>query len=108
MLVAGCAHTFQNDRKQSDGLQKTVVSYRYRPKGVFGKGVGNSKNASEMRQKCLKNASKWVKMGLLFLGEEERSKMRQKMRQNCVKNASKMRGTPFGGEHLLDDTDLRD
>ena len=23
---------------------------RYRPKGVFGKGVGNSKNTSEMRQ----------------------------------------------------------
>ena len=31
---------------------------RYRPKGVFGKGVGNSKKASEMRQKFVKNASK--------------------------------------------------
>ena len=58
---------------------------RYRPKGVFGKGVGNSKNASEMRQKC-------VKMGLVLLGQEERSKMRQK----SVKIASKMRGTPLG------------
>ena len=58
---------------------------RYRPKGVFGKGVGNSKHASEMRQKC-------VKMGLVLLGKEERSKMRQK----CVKIASKMRGTPLG------------
>ena len=32
---------------------------RYRPKGVFGKGVGNRqkciRNASEMRQKCVKN-----------------------------------------------------
>ena len=64
---------------------------RYRPKGVFGKGVGNSKNASEMRQKC-------VKMGLVFfLGKEESPKMRQK----CVKKA---RNT-FGGEHLSDDTD---
>ena len=53
----------------------------YRPKGVLGKGVGNSKNASEMRQKCVKNAPK-----------EERSKTRQ----TCVKNASKMRGTPLG------------
>ena len=58
-------------------------------KGVFGKGVGNSKNVSEMRQKC-------VKMGLVELGNEERSKMRQK----CVKIVSKMRqkirGTPLG------------
>ena len=29
-------------------------------KGVLGKGVGNNKNASEMRQKCIKNAPKWV------------------------------------------------
>ena len=41
---------------------------RYRPKGVIGKGVGNSQNASEMRQKCVRNASE--------------------MRQKCVKNAS--------------------
>ena len=63
------------------------ISNRYRPKGVFGKGVGNSKNASETRQKCVKNASKWVKMGLVLLGKEERSQMRQK----CVKIASKLR-----------------
>ena len=66
-----------------------IWKIRYRPKGVFGKGVGNSKNASEMRQKWVKDASK-------LLGKEERSKMRQK----CVKNA---RNT-FGGEHLLDAT----
>ena len=75
---------------------------RYRSKGVFGKGVGNSKNVSEMRQKCVKNASK---MALVLLGKEERSKMRQKcvnLRQKCVKNA---RNT-FGGEHLLDDTEF--
>ena len=52
--------------------------FRYRPEGVFGKGVGNSKNASEMR--------------LVLLGKEERSKMRPKR----VRNASKMRGTPLG------------
>ena len=73
--------------------------FRYRPKGVFGKGVGNSKNASVMRQKCVKNASKMRQNGSCFFwGKEERSKMRQ----NCVKNA---RNT-FGGEHLLDDTDF--
>ena len=60
---------------------------RYRPRGVFGKGVGNSKN----RQKCVRNASKMrhkcVTMGLVLLGKEERSKMRQK----CVRIASKVR-----------------
>ena len=67
-------------------LQVMVVyTFRYRPKGVFGKGVGNNKNVSEMRQKC-------VKMGLVLLGKDECSKMRQK----CVKIASKMRGTPSG------------
>ena len=44
-----------------------------------------------MRQKC-------INMGLVLLGKEEPSKMRQK----CVKNA---RNT-FGGEHLLDDTEI--
>ena len=63
-----------------------VVSgkYWYCPKGVFGKGAGNSKkNASKMRGKrgTFQNASE--------------------MRQNCVKNA---RNT-FGGERLLDDTE---
>ena len=56
---------------------------RCRPKGVFGKGVSNRKNASEMRQKCVKNASKWV----FSLGKEECSKIRQ----NCVKLAPRMR-----------------
>ena len=42
-----------------------AVLSRYRPKGVFGKGIGNSKNASEMRRKC-------VKMGLVFVGKEIR------------------------------------
>ena len=73
---------------------RSLLKSRYRPKGVFGKGVGNSQNASEMRQK-------YVKMGLVLLGKEERSKMRQK----CAKIASKMRQkcaehlwgrTPFG------------
>ena len=54
----------------------------------------NSKNASEMRQKCVRNASKW---GLLLLGKEERPK--------CVRLPSKLRQkyaehlwgrTPFG------------
>ena len=51
--------------------------------------------AARMRQKYVKNASKWV-----LWRKEERSKNASEMRQNCVKNA---RNT-FGGEHLLDDT----
>ena len=66
---------------------------RYHPKGVFGKGVGNSKNASEMRQKSVKSASKWV----LVVGTRGTFQNAPKMRQNYVKNASKMRGTPWGG-----------
>ena len=65
---------------------------RYRPKGVFGKGVGNSQNASEMRQKCVKNASEMRQNGSCFIGKRGTSKMRQK----SVKIASKMRGTPLG------------
>ena len=51
---------------------------RYRPKGVFGKGVGNSENASEMRQKGVKNASEMRQNGSCFIGTRGTSKMRQK------------------------------
>ena len=70
--------------------------FRYRPKGVFGKGVGNSKNASEMRQKCVRNASKMRQNGSCFIGKRGTLQNVSEMRQNCVKNASKMRGTPLG------------
>ena len=68
---------------------------RYRPKGVFRKGV---RNASEMRQKCVRNASKRV----LFYWEKRNVPL---FRQKSVKIASKMRQkcaehlwgrTPFG------------
>ena len=67
---------------------------RYRPKGVFGKGVGNSK-------KCVRNASE--------INREKRNvpkcvRNTSKLRQKGVKNA---RNT-FGGEHLLDDTDPKE
>ena len=66
---------------------------RYRPKGVHGKGVGDVRNGSEMRQKSVKNAPKWV---LVLLVKEQRSKMRQKCVKNTfLKNPSKMRGTPL-------------
>ena len=65
---------------------------RYRPKGVFRKGVGNSQNASEMRQKYVKNASEMRQNGSCFIGKRGTSKMRQK----SVNIASKMRGTPLG------------
>ena len=65
---------------------------------------------ARMRQKCIKNASKWV----LFYWEKRNV-------PKCVRNASKLRQkcaehlwgrTPlgentFGGEHLLDDTELQ-
>ena len=65
-----------------------VTFFRYRPKGVFGKGVGNSQNASEMRQKCVRNASKWV----LFYWETRN-----------VKNVSEIRLLlrPVHAQHVL-------
>ena len=47
---------------------------------------------ARMRQKCVRNASKWV----LFIGEKRNVQNASEMRQNCVQNASKMRGTPLG------------
>ena len=74
---------------------------RYRPKGVFGKGVGNSQNASEMRQKCVKNASETRQNGSCFIGKRGTPKMRQKsvkikskMRQKCAEHL--WGRTPFG------------
>ena len=58
--------------------------------GIVQKVFSEKASAIErMRQKCVKNASKWV---FFLLGKEARSKMGQ----NCVKNASKMHGTPSG------------
>ena len=97
LLVKGVAEGASFQLRLSEAL------FRYRPKGVFGKGVGNRKNASEIRQKC-------VKMGLVLLGKQERSKMRQK----CVKIASKMRQqcaeplwgrAPLGRYRLLSGSD---
>ena len=74
------------------GVFFVVDMSRYRPKDVFGKGVGKSQNASEMRQKCVKNASEMRQNGSCFIGKRGTSKMRQ----NCIKNESKMRRTPLG------------
>ena len=57
-----------------------------------------ARNASEMRQKC-------VKMGLVLWGKRNAPKCvrnASKLRQKCVKNAR----NAFGGEHLLDDTEF--
>ena len=89
------------------GLDVAYYMNRYRPKGVFGKGVGNSKNASEMRQKYVRNASemrqKCVKMGLVYWEKRNVPKCvrnTSKLRQKCVKNA---RNTLWG-RTPLDDT----
>ena len=72
------------------GSNPGIRIFRYRPKGVLGKGVGNNKNASEMRQKCA---------GLVLLAMGKRNVPK------CVRNTSKMRQrcaehlwgrTPFG------------
>ena len=82
------------------GQFATVFSHffpnRYRPKGVFGKGVGKS-------QKCVRNASKMRQNGSCFYWERRNVQNASEIRQKCVKNASVMRGNTFGGEHLLDD-----
>ena len=54
-----------------------------------------------MRQNCVTNASKWV-LFFKIIGTKGTFQNAPEMRQNCVKNA---RNT-FGGEHLLDDTDI--
>ena len=95
------SYKWQEIRKAPD----TFNFVGYRPKGVFGKGVGNTQNASEMRQKCVKNASEMRQNGSCFIGKRGTSKMRQK----SVKIASKMRQK--SAEHLsgrtpLDDTDF--
>ena len=48
---------------------------------------------ARMRQKCVRNASKWV----FFYWEKRNVQNASEIRQNCVKYASKMRGTPLGG-----------
>ena len=67
------------------------------PFGIVQKVFSEKASAiARMRQKC-------VKMGLLLLGKEERPKCVRNPSE-LRKNASKMRGTPFGENHLLDDT----
>ena len=55
-----------------------------------------SARALAMRQKCVRNTSKWV---LFYWGKRNVPKLRQK----CAKNAR----NNFGVEHLLDDTEFR-
>ena len=62
---------------------------------------------ARMRHKCVRKkcVQKCVKMGLVLWGKEERPKCVRnpsKLHQKCVKNP---RNT-FGGEHLLDDTEI--
>ena len=58
------------------------LKFRYRPKGVLGRGVGNNKIGLTLCHKCVRNASekrqKCTNMCLVLLGKEGRSKMRQK------------------------------
>ena len=68
----------------------------HRPKrlSVLGRGAGGNKNASEMRQKCVKSASKWV----LFDWERGNA-------PKCVRNTWKMRQKC--AEHLWGRTPFR-
>ena len=78
---------------------RTMV--RYRPKGVFGKGVANSKKRQKCVKKCVRKCVRMRQNGSSSIGKRGTYKMRQK----CVKIASKMRQkcaehlwgrTPFG------------
>ena len=60
-----------------------------------------SEKASAMRQECVRNASE-MGLVLIFIGKRGAFRNASEMRQNRVKNA---RNT-FGGEHLLDDTEV--
>ena len=75
--------------------------------GVVQKVFSEKASAiARMRQKCvrnaskIRNASKWV----LFYWEKRNIQNASEMRQKYVKN---VRNT-FGGEHLLDDTEMRE
>ena len=76
-------------------VRNFVVFWEAPTKGVFEKASA----IARMRQKCVRNASKWV----LFYWERGTFQNASNMRYKCVKNA---RNT-FGGEHLLDDTEER-
>ena len=49
-----------------------------------------------MRQKCVKNASEMRQKCVKIIGKRGTLQNASEMHQNCVKNASKMRGTPLG------------
>ena len=71
---------------------------RYRPKGVLGKGGGKKKNAPEMRQKCVIGSCQ----DSCVIEKRGTFQNVSKIRPKCVKNAQ----NTFGGEHLLDDTEI--
>ena len=62
--------------------------------GVVQKVFSEKASAiARMRQKCVRNASKWV---FFHWGKRGTFQNASEMRQKCVKNASKMRRTPLG------------
>ena len=75
--------------KKSESAQNDTSVYR--PKGVFGKGVGNS-------QKCVRNASKMRQSGACFIGKRGTFQNASKLCQKCIskKCAEHLWGrTPF-------------
>ena len=75
--------------------------FRYCSKGVLGNGVGNNKNASEMRQKAVRNASEMCQNGSCLIGKRGTFQNASKMSQKCVKMRQKCAEhlwgrTPFG------------
>ena len=59
---------------------------------------------ARMRQKCVKHASDMCQNESCFIGKRGTFQNASKLRQKCVTNA---RNT-FGGEHPLDDTEIRE
>ena len=61
---------------------------------------------ARMRQKCVRDASKMRQNGSCSVGKRGTFQNASEIRQNCVKNQIKNAQNTFGGEHLLDDTDV--
>ena len=71
--------------------------------GIVQKVFSEKASATaRMRQKRVRNASKMRQNGSCFIGKRGTFQNASEMRQNCVENA---RNT-FGGEHLLDNTEI--
>ena len=98
LVVLGAALPVELSHPRAPGFPAHLwlCFFRYRPKAFYLKVFSEKASAtSEMRQKCVTNAS-------CFIWKRGTFRNASKMRLKSVKNA---RNT-FGGTHLLDNTDF--